>query len=372
MSFSDFGITRRSFVAAASGSVLLAAKTGPAPASYPFIQASGTHRELGRQHGEQAAGKIKAHVEKIASSGGYSKEKLRERTAAFASLFQKYCPHLLEEMHGLAEGAGISPAEALAVNIRGELGHAAQEGCTTYVIGRRGTSDHEILAGQNSDMDMSVPPLGYVLHLKPKSKPEILTWTFGGMICYHGVNSVGVAHFANALGGGPSGRLGLPHYPVKRMMLECDHVNQVVKIFETVPLASNGNYVLCDGHGNIADIEATTAGPEILKDHGTGFLAHTNHFVCSRYARAENFKQSWKDSFPRLDRMNSLVKNKFAALTVDEIKTFLSDHQGYPTSICRHDSESCTVASMISEPAQRRMHVAVGNPCTNRYTTYSM
>ena len=55
-------------------------------------------------------------------------------------------------------------------------------------------------------MDDNVPPLAYVLHLQPRNKPEVLIWTFGGMIGYHGMNSVGIAHFANALGGGPAGK----------------------------------------------------------------------------------------------------------------------------------------------------------------------
>src|SRR5207302_7778256 len=120
------------------------------------------------------------------------------------------------------------------------------------------------------------------------------------------------------------------------------------------------------------DIEATTAGPEFIKDHGTGYLAHTNHYLCPRYASKENFARSWPDSFPRLGRIDSLIQRKFGSLAVDDIKKFLSDHNGYPTSICRHNGDSRTVASLISEPAQRRMHVAVGNPCENRYVTYAM
>jgi len=156
------------------------------------------------------------------------------------------------------------------------------------------------------------------------------------------------------------------------MMLECDRMDQIARLFETVPQASNANYVVCDGHGAILDIESTSAGPEFLKDSGAGFLAHTNHFVCSRYATRENFARSWKDSFPRLDRMNALVQGKFGSLSVDELKKFLTDHSGYPTSICRHNGESLTVASLISELDERRFHVAVGNPCQNRYVTYSM
>jgi isopenicillin-N N-acyltransferase-like protein len=278
----------------------------------------------------------------------------------------------VEEIRGLAEGAGIPFAEALLVNIRGEIGHAPREGCTTYVIGRQGTSGHEILAGQNSDMTADIPPLGYMLHLKPRNKPEVLMWTFGGMIGYHGMNSAGVAHFANALGGGPAGRFGMPHYPVKRLMLECTSLDQVQHLLATVRLASNGNYVLCDGAGRLADVEATTAGPEILNDRGAGFLAHTNHFVCRRYALPENFAQSWQDSFPRLDRINSLIRAGFGSLSAEDLKRFLTDHSGQPTSICRHDGDSQTVASLIAEPALGRMQVAVGHPCRHRYVTYAM
>lgn len=360
-------ISRRGFLVAMGGTVGATASGSKltVPLEYPLIRAQGSHLELGRQHGEQAVTQIHAHLELL------SRQSLRERALRFLPLFEKYSPHLIEEIRGLAQGARISFAEALAVNIRGELGSAA-EGCTAYAIGRGGTSKREILAGQNSDMTTGIPQLGYILNLKPLNKPEVLMWTFGGMIGYHGMNSGGIAHFANALGGGPASRFGMPHYPLKRMMLECSHVDEVVHLFETVPLASNGNYVLCDGHGNILDIEATTAGPQILNDHWAGFLVHTNHFVSSPYARPENFAQSWKDSFPRLDRMNSLIQSRLGSLAVDDLKKFLSDHQGHPTGICRHDGDSRTVASLISEPAQRRMHVAVGNPCENKYVTYSM
>ena len=367
-------LTRRGFLFAMGGAVTLVTtgSAGPPP-QYPLVRAAGSHRELGRQHGEQAADKIKSHLELIAAEGHLSRDEVRYRALAFQPLFEKYCPHLLEEIHGLAEGARVPLAEALAVNIRGELSHASKEGCTTYAIGRAGTSNRQILAGQNSDMGPRIPSLGYVVHLKPINKPEVLMWTFGGMIGYHGMNSVGVGHFANSLfGDGPSSQWGMPHYPLKRLMLECDHVDQIVRLFKTIPIASNGNYMICDGHGNILDVEATTAGPEVLRDNQTGFLAHSNHFVCPRYAQKTNFPQNWKDSFARLERINSLIQTKYGSLAVDDLKRFLSDHSGYPTSICRHEGVSATVASLIAEPAERRMLVAFGNPCEHRYATYSM
>jgi isopenicillin-N N-acyltransferase-like protein len=164
----------------------------------------------------------------------------------------------------------------------------------------------------------------------------------------------------------------MPHYPVKRMMLECTSLDQAAGMLARIPLNSNGNYVMCDGKGAILDVEATTAGPELIRDNGAGFLAHTNHFLCPRYARKENHDRSWADSFPRIDRMNGLIRSKYGVLTVADMQSFLRDHSGKPTGICRHDGASRTVASLISEPGQRRMHVAAGNPCQSRYVTYSM
>ena len=337
---------------------------------YPLYRAKGTHRELGRQHGEQAADHIRQHLDVICKGSKLSRAGLRKRAATFRPMFDRYCRHLLEEMRGLAEGAAVTFEEAMACSIRGEIGNA-KEGCTAYVIGRERTAQSAIIAGQNSDMTGEILPLAYVLHLQPKDKPEVLMWTFGGMLGYHGMNSAGVAHFANALGGGPKSKFAMPHYPLKRMMFECTTLDQVVDLFRRVPLASNGNYVVCDARG-ILDIEATTAGPELIRDEGAGFIAHTNHFLCPRYAVKENFDRSWKDSFPRIEKMNALIKSRPDGVSVDDIKSFLRDHSGRPTSICRHDGESRTVASLIAEPSKRRMHVAAGYPCENPYKTYSM
>jgi isopenicillin-N N-acyltransferase-like protein len=357
----------------AGTAVVGAAQNGPRePAEYPLYRARGTHRELGRQHGEQAARQIKAQIEMMRARPKLSEEQFRRRVAHFQPMFERYCPHLLDEMRGLAEGAGITLEEAMLCSIRGELGGAPAAGCTTYAIGRKGSAGHEVIAGQNADMGSRMIAQAYVLHLQPQNKPEVLIWTFGGMLGYHGMNSAGVAHFSNALSGGPRPQFGMPEYVYERLMLECSSTEQVMEVLRKLPLASNENFMICDREGNIADAEATTQGPEVLRDQSAGYLAHTNHFLCDRYATAENLKRSLADSAPRHERINALIKSRYGSIEVDDIKRFLSDHSGYPVSICRHGSDMQTVASMISEPARRRMHIALGNPCQHRYVTYSM
>jgi isopenicillin-N N-acyltransferase-like protein len=350
--------------------------------AYPLFTAKGDARELGRQHGAQARPLIREFLDWLQASLKLSRPELERRALVFRPVFERYCPHLIEEIDGLAEGAGLTNPEALALQLRGELGCVADTACTTFVISPRGTAERETLIGQNSDTPPIIERVGYVLHLRPADRPEILIWTFGGMLGYHGVNRLGVGHFANALGGGPEWKLGLSHYPVKRMMLECHDLTEVRKLLQSVPVCSNGNYVLCDGAGQIADVELTSAGPHEIDDGGAGFIAHSNHFLCAPHACRENFNKGLADSFPRLERMRQLIAGKFGTIALDDVRGFLSDHAGHPVSICRHphdgpdhamlESAGKTAASLIAEPAKGLLHVSRGNPCTEPFTTYRM
>lgn len=346
---------------------------------YPYVRVSGTPYEMGVQHGEQCRDRVHRFLDIILSDavkGKTTREDVLRRTDAFRPLFEQCSPRLMEEVRGLADGAGLSSEEALLLQIRGEIGNAHTEACTTFVISGEGTESGQILIGQNSDMNPVQEDVGMVLHVVPDEGPRILMWTFGGHLGYHGMNSAGVAHFANALGGGPAWRLGLPHYPVKRMMLEQTTVAKMLRVLDDHPVCSSGNYVVTGGCGTIEDVELTPAGYETLGQGGEGFIVHSNHFLCRRFHTQETDAASIADSFPRYDRIRGLVKAQYGRLTVQAMQTILSDHTNHPSSICRHpkegDSVGKTVACLIAEPEAGRFHVCKGNPCVGEFATYEV
>ncbi len=351
---------------------------------FPFIQAGGSPYEIGHQVGEACEDRIRRFLDIILTvdlqfrsasvAEPLSYEEALQRTRLFLPLFEDSAPHHLEEVRGIADGAGLSFEEALLLQIRGEIAFTqkAVSGCTAFVLSRDATASGEIIMGQNSDIGQEMGEVAIVLHITPENGPRMLMYTFAGLMGYHGINSEGIGHFANALIG-PDWRMGLPHYPLKRLFLESYSLDQLTDILAQTRVCSAGNYVLADGQGKILDVELTAEGLETI-DGKEGFIVHANHFLCERWIPTEKLLDDLPDSKPRYRRIRSLVQQDYGALGVDKMKAILSDHDGYPTSICRHSSNGdiTTAASMIAEPERGLMHISAGNPCEGEYQVYEV
>jgi isopenicillin-N N-acyltransferase-like protein len=77
----------------------------------------------------------------------------------------------------------------------------------------------------------------------------------------------------------------------------------------------------------------------------------------------------------RYRRLTELVEHISGAGAINSfslLKNILSDHQNRPLSICRHENEqpdhNATIFSVIIDLNQRKLGVAVGNPCDNMFT----
>jgi hypothetical protein len=99
---------------------------------FPHFTLRGSHREVGRQHGEALRPLVRAHLDLIHAQGAQNSrlepETARRWAQAFGSVIGAAAPHFLEEIDGLAQGAGIEPAEALLLQVRQEVAHVARFG----------------------------------------------------------------------------------------------------------------------------------------------------------------------------------------------------------------------------------------------------
>lgn len=353
----------------------------------PLVKVSGDPYGRGRQHGRACGDLIRRYpkvlLEVISLEGRWrgldgasapaKPADLLTRAMTFLPPMEAFAPHLVEEIRGIADGAKVSFAEALLVNVRAEvMGAVAGEPlCTAFAIGRKVTSDGTILSGQNLDQHPANRELMIVLHIEPDRGPAILMCTFAGLIGYPGINSSGVSFVQNALSTHDWRRDGMPHYLLKRALLEQQDVRGCTAAAAQARVCSSQNYVLTDRSGALCDLELTPNRFAVLGDKD-GIVVHANHFCSAVLAVEEALLQSLPDSALRQTRMEDLFSQRHGLIGLDRVKLALADHEGWPTSICRHERGVETIASLIAEPDQGRLLVAAGNACKTEFVTYSL
>lgn len=339
--------------------------------SFPVVEVSGSAFEMGRQHGRQAAALIGRYLEWIDKLTGKPRSVLRQNAMRFLPEIKKLSPRYIEEVMGLAEGAGITLSDAMLCQTRAEAAHMWEGGCTAFAITRSGTADGKPIAGQNQDLESEYADVAIVLKVRPNDgRPRAVMFTFAGQLGYAGINEHGVCNFVNALYNF-QWRPGLPSYPVRRAMLEQRSVGDCVEVLRRVRTCSALNLVLADGAGAIADVEVRPEGVAVFDDDHPDRRLHTNHYVTRSFASFEN--GTLPDSEPRLARVKELVGKRWGQISVAAMKEILADHAGQPGGICRHGAvQMHSVSGYIAEPAARRLHVRRGHGCTGKWTVYSV
>ena len=78
---------------------------------FPFLCVKGTNYDMGHQIGRNLKDLIQRFIYFII--GDLPLEKAKNRAAAFIPVFEAHCPHLLEEIQGISDGAEISLEEAM-------------------------------------------------------------------------------------------------------------------------------------------------------------------------------------------------------------------------------------------------------------------
>jgi isopenicillin-N N-acyltransferase like protein len=359
---------------------------------FPFVSIEGSPFERGRQFGQACGDQIRRYPDALRIVMGHE-ARLRDpdalteppddaeffrRARAFLPWIERFAPEQVVEMRGVADGAQAPFDLVLLCNVRSEVGLLGRgtEGCTAVALGRRATADGSILIGQNQDQHPAMRDLAVVLRVEPDEGPAMLIVTFGGLLGYGGINSAGIGYMMNALANSVW-RMGLPHYPVKRALLQQQSLAGCLRVFDQAPVGSCANNLLVDRDG-IADVELTPDGYDVLRPSQVGpdVLVHTNHFQSRRLYEDDQLLARLPDSACRCERMSERAVARVGDATVDDLKLWFADHDGRPVSICRHGDERksamSSIFSVIGEPDRGRLHVCCGNPCEGDWTEYRL
>lgn len=338
----------------------------------PEITALGGPRDLGLQHGRAARDLIRsAYATRMRRAcQGFEEATVLQRAMAYQPYVEMYSPELIDEIAGIADGAGVSFEAVFFLQVATELELEATACDTAVTDGCSSLGAVDPVAGpfigQNWDQPHGTYETQIILRLIPVSGPSLMMFTRAGVVGYIGVNSAGVGHVNNQLYA--SSPPGLTGYFITRKFLGFESAEDAVSWLQEVKIGSSGNYLLGDARGTLVDVELGNGQvAKIVKP----IQIHTNHYLTKRQWPDDRASDRLPDSYDRYDRLMELFGSRG---TYGSAVAALKDHGAYPKSICRHEDNKglSTVASVLIKLRTKQILICRGNPCGGAYTPYTL
>jgi isopenicillin-N N-acyltransferase like protein len=355
--------------------------------TYPVISVSGDAYSRGCQHGQQASDRVAESVEIYRTAferrNNLAWADVTERARDYAKAIGDWDRDILTEMQGIADGAGFSLDEIVAINCRTEILFGARHRnthdstaheCTTVAVGPNASAGGKTLIGKNWDWRSRCRDSVIVLQVEQDTGPDFVIIVEAGMVGRDGFNEAGISVCGNLLRSTKDGGdAAIPVPILRRRIINSTRIDDAISAVTRSQRAASTNYLIAHESGIIIDFEATPEQVYPVYPSG-GLLTHSNHFI-SPTAQVHGVEAySAADTLYRQQRAWDLLETRIGSITVEDIQAVLRDHAGYPKSICRHDDErddpedySSSIASLVIDLTDRVMWVASGPPCCNEY-----
>ena len=333
------------------------------------IHCSGSPFEMGLRHGDLAKeliiGSIKFYSAYFQSKSHLDWHATTTAAEGFLPFLSRHCPHLVEEIRGIATGASLPFCDILALNVRTEISMGLalpSDGCTSLFYKSIEPNEGGVLA-QNWDWETAQGANLIALHLEPASRPAISMITEAGIIGKIGFNSTGVGVCLNAIRARGVDFNRLPVHIALRSALECNSAEEAVKGLTETGAAASCHILVADAKEAMG-LELSHCDTVQLPVRN-GKFSHTNHWLVPHTGPDGPIKENifLHDSQHRLNRLNSLLEQLGTKATTVEaigtISSILEDEDNYPASINKAVSKQASVATLFSIVMDLRNKAAI-------------
>jgi hypothetical protein len=364
------------------------------------VDASGPPRERGRMIGESLREEVRAlneiHLDAVNRRPGYSAEGYYTAFRAYSrhrAAVESLAPDLLEEVWGMAEGAGVSREDAFRMQLGDEdwsfdAYHYAprmqpRDKCTAFAV----VESHALTyAGQNMDVMSYVDGYQVVLRIR-EPEGQSLVFTYAGTIGLCGMNDAPLGVTCNTLmqlGGGPD---GLPVAFMVRALLQRRSYEDAERFLRSTGHASGQNYILSEP-GRVGSFECSPAKVAEYRSRADGLrVCHTNHPLANddtasfERLRRDHQGGAWAaghaNSSSRYASIASRTVWRDEPVTLEGLKAALRAQDDPESPVCRDRSGgegpsviAFTAGSVIYELSDNpKLHVAGGPPTQSEYVT---
>lgn len=350
----------------------------------PLLRVSGSHLEMGRQIGEERRESVRRSIETAREllSDAYEELELTWDAAQIQSrkylpFAQERYPQYVEEMTGIAEGAGVPFEDVSVLNVMEAVTMDALHlvSCTSMAVNETRTADAHVMVAHNEDWVPEDEDDVYILMAKPDHEPPFMAMNYGGLLPNVGLNAYGIAQLIDTVHPEDS-RVGIPRLVVSRAVLAAKSPSDAIKRAVVSHRAAGYNHLIAHESGEIYSVEVSARRYDVLYAH-EGYIAHTNNYLSPHLQEIEYEPEKLIASRVQYYRALRLLRQTDHH-TLKTLQAIQQDHVDYPNSICNHavvgrelDREK-TINALVIDLTAREMHIAWGNPCQNQYHTFRL
>jgi isopenicillin-N N-acyltransferase-like protein len=338
----------------------------------PMIEARGSHREVGIQIGQACQSRIQITLAGLREDlpNGTSWEQMLQQSARYLEFSRQVYPKYVDELEGIAVGADVSFNEVFLSMCEELWENVAWRGCTDMAARGRATEDGSTLIAHTNDLLPQAQEHLVVLKVQAEDEPEFLSISSGGIAISAGFNAAGISLTGNQLDNNDI-RLGVPRLLIVRATLASRHLSEAMDHCLLPQRASSYNNVLADTSGEVYSMEGSASDCEPIYIE-EDILSHANHYVSPAMRHFEADHNNISNSVLRHNRAMRLLRENYGLLTPELLQKLLGDHAGYPTSICKHGTETVTVFSIVIQLETLRAWIGLGRACETEYVEYQL
>ncbi len=355
---------------------LFAVQSAPSPQRerLRILELAGTPYERGRIHGQTLKPQIQelvkrwqADIEKSYSvpASAFIQKLLED--SDFKPAIERWTPGLLDEVRGIADGAGLDFPTMFAFQLIDETWVMGPDlglsKCTSIAARKR--DGRPAFVAQNLDLPVFYNDFPTVLRIRGRGEPDALVFTIPGVIAANGLNDRSVGVCVNAVTQLAYSPKGLPVAFVIRGILRQKTYDDAVRFLKEISPAAPQNYLI-GGPAQVAGFERSADRiAEFLPFPGAEFTYHTNHPLVNedfnprfstQLEKSGMSLETYRAVCPRFRFLEASFKNNSADLDLAVLEGLFADRG---SQINNERTYGCTIMVLGDRP---ELHIAPGRP----------
>jgi isopenicillin-N N-acyltransferase-like protein len=337
-----------------------------------YLPISGSPYERGLQHGRAYPQLIRRCHEAYCQFEGADPQQVKAIVRHTEARVKRDGPAFLEEIRGIADGAGMSYEQLLELNFIESIWNQTTGWCTCVCV-----LETEIgaLIGQTGDQWEGYEQFNLLARVEPKEGYTFLCNTTVGTLWRSiGVNEAGLAWAGSGLKlrAEACGKDGLPLDMLRGLPLQyCATVDEALPmVTDFVAQGQGANLLMADASGKALIVERCPTRQAVREPEG-GVLFAANHAVSPSISELlvedGEFLANSRARYEKLERVTSTMPR-----TIEGMQALLRNHEE-PGPICQHGGAGLyTVTAYVIAPKQRKLWLTQGPPCQNDFVEVSL